>query len=440
MNFGKIYKNLINNFFKNTFKHFTTFWGKLKIIQKIGVLVFILAIIGGLVTLLYKFTSVTSQIDVIDVSICDKEVLENIISRINTEGETVSITSNNIVQALLKEDRIPEIVALLFDWLFERKFSKNEYQTITIADLERDFSFQLAIERTIAEHIRAINGVDNVELRIMWSKKELFASKQNPVSASLIIFPTPEKNITKNKIEEIQKIIQTVFEEPKDENIIIVDNNGEILNGIFNNNTPQNIKNENIIKYMILPYIAKVLYYNDPKGTNIPYLKSKFKEIPTINDMNDDNVINCQDYSLLFYALCKYHNIPVKIIYNSSQNHEFNQIEYDFGTPIYIEPQSSEDAIYNSIIKSVNVIDLLAIHKFILSITFPEYNREFNPYDWGDNEQSIGWAKPNLEILNYVIDNGKLPDNKTVLLRFINKKNHSIKRIVQMKRSRKRNR
>jgi len=181
-----------------------------------------------------------------------------------------------------------------------------------------------------------------------------------------------------------------------------------IHNGILMIDTPRNIKNDKTIKTVILPYIAKVLDYNDPDGTNNPQLKSQFARIPSVYNMNNDNVINCQDYSLLFYALCKYHNIPVKAIGNPRLRHAFNQIEQGFGTPVDIEPQSGEDTVY--------VVGLLAMHgmtgnegEIRFRINTDPDNREFDPYNWGNNEQSRGWAKPNLELLNYVIRTGKLP-------------------------------
>ena len=174
--------------------------------------------------------------------------------------------------------------------------------------------------------------------------------------------------------------------------------------------TPANNKNDKIIQEKILPYIAKVLDYNDPYGTDDPILQAQFRRIPTVNNMNNDNVVNCQDYALLFYALCKYHNIPVKCIGNLTLMHAFNQIQQGFGTPVDIEPQGGEARVFYDRRSD-------AMHgwtgnegeiRFRIN-THPD-NREFDPFNWGNNEQSKGWAKPNLVILNYVISNGKLPN------------------------------
>jgi flagellar M-ring protein FliF len=84
----------------------------------------------------------------------------------------------------------------------------------------------------IIDHIKTINGVDNVSANIVWPQKALFTTEQNPVSASVAIFPTPGSDITQNrkKIEGIQKLLKLSIEGLKDENIVITDNKGLQLN------------------------------------------------------------------------------------------------------------------------------------------------------------------------------------------------------------------
>ena len=174
--------------------------------------------------------------------------------------------------------------------------------------------------------------------------------------------------------------------------------------------TPSNIRNDKIINNTILPYIAEVLDYNNPLGTSDPILQAQFSRIMTVNNMNYDDFIDCQDYALLFYALCKYHNIPVKLIGNLTYMHAYNQIQRGFGSPFDIEPQRGENHVYFIVGEAMhgwtgNKDDII---RFSIN-THPD-NREFNPFNWGNNEQSRGWAEPNIEILNYVILNGKLPE------------------------------
>jgi len=88
----------------------------------------------------------------------------------------------------------------------------------------------------ITDHIKAIEGIDDANVVIVVPEQELFRSDQKPITASVIITPTspakPGSDITTNrkKIECIQKILKLSVEGLRDENIVIVDQGGNVLN------------------------------------------------------------------------------------------------------------------------------------------------------------------------------------------------------------------
>jgi hypothetical protein len=170
---------------------------------------------------------------------------------------------------------------------------------------------------------------------------------------------------------------------------------------------PNDFKHQKIISNVILPYIADVLDYNDPNGTADPSLQANFRSIASVNNMNYDDVVNCQDYALLFYALCKYYNIPVKYILNYTLQHAYNQIYFSLMVPLDIEPQGGEAYVYVEALKDTMHQQSEQIGIGVLTTYTHPDNFERDPLNWIDTE---GASPPNLELLNYVIENGKLPD------------------------------
>ncbi|MCL2320207.1 MAG: flagellar M-ring protein FliF, partial [Treponema sp.] len=77
-----------------------------------------------------------------------------------------------------------------------------------------------------------LDDVDNADVNIVVPQDRLFASEQNPVTASVIITPKPGSDITKNrkKVEGIQKLLKFAIEGLKDDNIVITDQTGLVLN------------------------------------------------------------------------------------------------------------------------------------------------------------------------------------------------------------------
>ena len=102
----------------------------------------------------------------------------------------------------------------------------------------------------------------------------------------------------------------------------------------------------------ILTEIEKTLQYNDISGI-LNWLESenytsaqlveKIREmqaIKTVNDQNNDNIINCQDFAILFYKLALNAGFDVKITSNTKLNHAFNSVKRIDGTWETIEPQA----------------------------------------------------------------------------------------------------
>jgi flagellar M-ring protein FliF len=228
----------MNEFFKKIFTKIMALWAGWSTQQRIIIAVVAVVIIGGVITL-FRVSATPVLSAVYDMPITDESMLNSIVARINQEDVKVTVTPDNIVRVqdeatarrmrviLIRENLLPSGID---PW---QVFDKERW---TITDMERKVNFQRAQERMIADHIKAIQGVDNVELRIVWPKRELFRSEQNPASAIVTIMPAPGSDITQNrmKIEGIQKILQFAIEGLSTDYIAITDHTGFVLNDFEN--------------------------------------------------------------------------------------------------------------------------------------------------------------------------------------------------------------
>ena len=224
----------MNEFFRKLFTKAASLWAGWSAQQRIIISVVALVIIGAVITLL-KVSSTQVFVSVIDSPIRDEAVLDKIMLRINQEDVKVNVTANGIVQVenetiarrmrgiLISENLIPSGID---PWaIFDR-------ERWTLTDFERNINFRRAQERLITDHIKAIDGVDDANVRVVWPERELFVNDQKPVSASVILTPRPGSDITENrkKIEGIQKLLQYAIEGLQPEFIVITDINGLQLN------------------------------------------------------------------------------------------------------------------------------------------------------------------------------------------------------------------
>lgn len=191
-------------------------------------------VIAGIVAL-FSISASPTMVPVIDAPIRDVDTQDRIITRINAEGVRTSVSSAGIIMVpdeqtarrirslLIREDLIPSGTD---PWAI---FDRDRW---TITDFERNVNLQRAITQMVTDHIKALDDVDDANVTLVMPERTLFESDQNPVSASVTIFPKPGSDITQNrkKIEGIQKLLKTAVAGLQDENITISDQSGNILN------------------------------------------------------------------------------------------------------------------------------------------------------------------------------------------------------------------
>jgi flagellar M-ring protein FliF len=224
----------MNEIFKKIFTKLASLWAGWSLRQKIIIAVIGVVIIGTVIAL-FRVSATPVLSAVISSPITDDDLLVRIVTRIEQENVKVTVTPDKVVRVaddatarrmrtiLIREDLLPSKID---PWQI---FDKERW---TITDFERNKNFQRAQKDMIIVNIKAIEGIDDVKLNIVWPQKELFISEQKPATAGLTIIPTPGSDITKDtkKIEGIQKLLKSAIEGLTDDNITITDNYGNVLN------------------------------------------------------------------------------------------------------------------------------------------------------------------------------------------------------------------
>ncbi len=224
----------MNEWLKKFLEQIRMLWGKWSLVQKLILGGIVAAALAGLVALL-AVSSAPTMVPVIDAPIRDQTALDRITTRLNEEGIKTTISAAGVVMVadeatakrmrgiLIREDLIPSGTD---PWaLFDR-------ERWTITDFERNVNLQRSITQMVTDHVTALDDVDDANVTIVMPQTELFQADQNPVTASVILTPRPGSDIGANrkKIEGIQKILKFAVEGLADENIVITDQNGIILN------------------------------------------------------------------------------------------------------------------------------------------------------------------------------------------------------------------
>jgi flagellar M-ring protein FliF len=224
----------MNEWLRKTAARVVDLWGKWSMVQRVILIGIAAAAAGGIIAL-FSVSGSPTMTPVIDAPIQDEAARDRIVLRINQEGIRTQVSAAGIIQVpdetsarrmraiLIREDLIPTGID---PWaIFDR-------ERWTITDFERNVNLQRAIMQMVTDHIKAIDDVDDANVTIVMPRRELFRSDQNPVTASVIITPKPGSDIIENrkKVEGIQKTLKFAIEGLTDENIVITDQSGLVLN------------------------------------------------------------------------------------------------------------------------------------------------------------------------------------------------------------------
>jgi flagellar M-ring protein FliF len=267
---------------KNFGSQLAALWQKWSLVQRL-ILIGIAAAAGVAVVVLFSVSSSSGMVPIIDSPVRDENARDAIVARVNQEGIRTQVSPANIIMVpteaearkmralLIREDLIPSGID---PWAL---FDRDRW---TITDFERNVNLQRAITQMVVNHIKALDEIDDAKVNIVQPERTLFTADQNPVTASVIITPRPGSDITANrkKVEGIQKILKFAVEGLTDENIVIADMNGLVLNdftGMAEADRLSLIDRQNkLIRGMEVQYGATVLkalqkIYNDDRVRDI---------------------------------------------------------------------------------------------------------------------------------------------------------------------------
>ncbi len=224
----------MNEWLKRALDQLKALWGKWTSTQKIILFAVVAAALLGII-LLVAFSAAPTMVPLITTPVTDLDLRDQISVKLDQDNVAHTITPSGVIMVKDELTARRERAALIRDDLIPKNASPWDVFQMdkwTTTDFERDVNLREAITKSLQQHIEAIEGIDSAQVSLVLPQETLFKEDQNPVSASIIITPSPGSDITTNraKIMGIQKLVKFAVEGLKDDNIVITDNLGNVLN------------------------------------------------------------------------------------------------------------------------------------------------------------------------------------------------------------------
>ena len=257
----------MNEWFKKIAGQAKALWAKWSLVQKLILGGIVLVAVVAVVVLL-RVSAAPTMVNILGTPIKSDDELRAITNKLDTEGIPYTIGENNTLLAKDQKTATRAKSVLISSDLIPKgtdPWTIFDMEKWTITDFERNVNLQRAITGVVTQHIEALADVDKANVTIVMPEKELFSEDQKPVTASVILFPKVGSDLTTNraKIEGVQKILKFAIAGLTDENIVITDQTGVVLNDFANmanfDRLEQTKREQKLIRDIEAQYRALVL-------------------------------------------------------------------------------------------------------------------------------------------------------------------------------------
>lgn len=111
-----------------------------------------------------------------------------------------------------------------------------DVESFTTTDFEKNIKLQRAIIGEMIMHLETLEDIEEVSIQISFPEEQsLYSDYATPITASVIITPTPYSKLSedKDKIEGIVNLVAFGIPDLEPENVVVVDNDGNVLSDLL---------------------------------------------------------------------------------------------------------------------------------------------------------------------------------------------------------------
>lgn len=257
----------MNEWFKNMIEKFQNFWKTSSVIVKVIVIGIALAVVGAVIFAV-NVSGSDSTVKLFPQAVTDESVRNQILDRVARENVQVYVNDEGVIS--VNDEKTARRIRTLLSVeglapLNYDPFAEFYNRSWSTTDAEQNVRRKNAISAALKQHLESLSDIDVAFVTLVLPDKALFASEQNPVTASIAIRPSRTSDILsdRRKVKGIQDYILKAVEGLSAENLTIIDQNGHILNdfeGMAESDRVSIIeKQQKLIRKMEAQLEAKVL-------------------------------------------------------------------------------------------------------------------------------------------------------------------------------------
>lgn len=257
----------MNEWFKNVIEKVKVFWKNSSIKNKI-IICGVAVLVVGVIIFTVRTSGTDTTVRLFPEAVSDETVRTRILDRVSQENVQVYVSDDGIIsvndektarklRSILQMEKLAPSNYDPFASYYNRSWSTT--------DAEQNVKLKQAVTQALKLHLEALEEIDVAFVNLELPEKELFASDQKPVKASIILKLSRTSDILENrkKVKGIQDIVLSAVSGLTAENLTIADQSGTVLNdfeGMAESDRVSIIeKQQKLIRKMEAQLEAKVL-------------------------------------------------------------------------------------------------------------------------------------------------------------------------------------
>ncbi len=224
----------MNEWLKKVMDKLKNFWKSASIIKKV-ILIGVVVVVVAAIVVTARVSSKPNTVRLYDVPVTDENMRSQIVVRLNQENIQAYVSDDGYItiDKNVNKDRLLSI--LISEGLQPATWDPYQafyHRSWSDTDQEQNVKLKNAATAKVQQSLEALDGIQKAWVTINVPEIRLFAADQNPVSASIILRLTNNSDIETNvrRQKSIQRLVLTMIEGLKAENLTISDTDGKTLN------------------------------------------------------------------------------------------------------------------------------------------------------------------------------------------------------------------
>ncbi|HYE74533.1 MAG TPA: flagellar basal-body MS-ring/collar protein FliF, partial [Blastocatellia bacterium] len=214
------------------FIHLRQSWSRLSVWQRLSVIGALIGTGGFLGFIVYigsmpEYGVLFSDLRATDAqAIVEKLKAANVPYQLSNNGTTVSVPHERITEMRLQMASSGVITGgrVGFD-LFDKS-------SFGITDFSQRVNYQRALEGELSRTIEGMDEVDNARVHITAPRESVFAEKDQPAKASVMLRMKTNQQMSRDRTDSIVNLVASAVEGLSPDNVAVMDSRGRLLTAI----------------------------------------------------------------------------------------------------------------------------------------------------------------------------------------------------------------